>query len=64
MIERRSVSLDTTDWTIIEGADHSDSGVSATLRRIVREWHSLHQALQPTAGRVMIDTREEYHERA
>jgi hypothetical protein len=60
MIEARSVSLDTQDWKTIQDADTNQAGVSATLRRIVREWHALHQAIQPAAGRVLVDTRETY----
>jgi len=63
-MEKRTVSLEPGDWKIIEAADKNNGGVSATLRGIVREWAALHQALTPVAGRVMIDTKEEYHERS
>lgn len=41
--ERRAVTLYPSDWQIIEEADTASAGVSATLRRIVREWHERRQ---------------------
>jgi hypothetical protein len=36
--ERRTVTLYPRDWAIVLEADKSSAGVSATLRRIIREW--------------------------
>jgi len=41
LVEARAVSLYPSDWAIIEQADTASAGVSATLRRIVREWHRM-----------------------
>jgi len=37
-VEARNVSMYAADWKIVETADKSNAGISATLRRIVREW--------------------------
>lgn len=37
-VEQRAVTLYPSDWATVEAADNADAGVSATLRRIIREW--------------------------
>ena len=51
---RRNISLYASDWEIVRGADFASSGISASLRRIVREWHRWHR-------RVMVDSSGDYH---
>jgi len=41
LVEAKNVSMYPRDWTIVTEADLSDAGISATLRRIVREWYQL-----------------------
>ena len=38
-VEGRNVSLYPSDWAIVEQADIGAAGLSATLRRIIREWN-------------------------
>jgi hypothetical protein len=50
--ERRTVTLYPQDWATIERADTNSAGISATLRRIIREWDRRQrtQATRPDAG--------------
>ena len=56
LAENRNVSMYPSDWQIVEDADIGDAGVSASLRRIVREWY----AAQERAER-LTDERAEYN---
>lgn len=54
-VEGRNVSLYPSDWLIVETADIGRAGVSATLRRIVREWNASRHS--PTR---LVDSPEPY----
>ena len=60
LTEIRAVSMYPSDWTIVTDADTGDAGVSATLRRIVREWHNWYRAAPPRRADRLVDPPAEY----
>lgn len=51
--EPRTVTMYAADWKIVENADVSSSGISAALRRIVREWRRM-------TNRRLVDKGDKY----
>lgn len=55
LVEARNVSMYPRDWNIVDSADKSDAGTSATLRKIVREWHEFTRHLVQAAPHTFYD---------
>jgi len=60
LVQARNVSMYAQDWEIVDAADQFDVGVSATLRKIVRQWDKMRQIFDRLPANVLVDTSATY----